>query len=120
MAVCQLENRSTLLLQLTRAVYGAGEPRAAVDVTPVVPGGVTVWSCASPPGVKQGFGNEGVLIFTCHSHGPDGTVGELAAELALVWRLPFTMSLPAQNRVGALLGKPNSFSSAYAASILKL
>ena len=112
MTVCQLENRSTLMLQLNRAVYAAGEPRAAVDVTPLPPGGMTMWSCASPPGVKQGFGNEGVLVFTCHCHDDDGMVGELAAELALVWRLPFTMSLPAENRVGALLGKPNSFSSA--------
>lgn len=111
MAVCQLENRSTLMLHLNRAVFAAGEPRAAVDVTPLPPGGMTAWSCASPPGVKQGFGNEGVLIFSCHCRETDGDAGELAAELALVWRLPYTMSLPAENRVGALLGRPNSFSS---------
>ena len=100
-----------LMLQLNRAVYAAGEPRAAVDVTPLAPGGITTWSCASPPGVKQGFGNEGVLIFGCHCQDDDGKVGDLQAELAIVWRLPFTMSLPAENRIGALLGKPNTFSS---------
>ena len=119
MAVCQLENRSMLMLQLQRAVYAAGEPRAAVDVTPLAPGGMTTWSSASPPGMKQGFGSEGVLIFGCHCQDDDGKVGELEAELAIVWRIPFTMSLPAENRVGALLGKPNSFSSAYLACILR-
>jgi hypothetical protein len=111
MAVCQLENRSTLTLQLNRAAFAAGEPRAAVDVTPLPPGGMMPWSCASPPGMKQGFGNEGVLIFGCHEEEAKG--GELVAELALVWRLPYTMKLPAENRVGALLGTPNSFSSTF-------
>ena len=68
--------------------------------------------------MKQGFGNEGVLIFGCHEEETKG--GELVAELALVWRLPYTMKLPAENRVGALLGTPNSFSSTFVVKAIGL
>ena len=53
---------------------------------------------------------EGVLIFGCHVYDAASDKQELVAELALIWHLPYTMSLPADNRVGALLGTPNSFS----------
>ena len=105
LCVCRLENRSGYTLQLSRAAYTAGEPRSAVDLCPLTPGTTTLWSCASPPGVKQGYGNEGTLLFGCYDD-----KGDLRAELAVVWHLPYTLSPPADNRVGALLDAPNSFS----------